>query len=94
MSTTLQTTVSPPHPSSTLVNISDDADLRLIRVLAPSTSDPTSFEDACASAISDGNAAGLLRTMIDKGVCSAEEFHGMLQKIDLEDGKSDGRSPV
>ena len=67
MSTTLQTTVSPPHPSSTLVNISDDADLRLIRVLAPSTSDPTSFEDACASAISDGNAAGLLRTMIDKG---------------------------
>lgn len=61
---------SPPHPSSTLVNISDDADPRLIRVLAPSTSDPASFETKCASAISDGDAAGLLRTVIDAGAVS------------------------
>mmetsp|Transcript_27221 Transcript_27221/g.57806 ORF Transcript_27221/g.57806 Transcript_27221/m.57806 type:complete len:451 (-) Transcript_27221:176-1528(-) len=58
---------SPPHPSSTLVNISDDADPRLVRVLAPSTSDPSSFERECASAISAGDAAGLLRTVIDAG---------------------------
>lgn len=61
------TTTAPPHPSSTLVNISDDADLRLIRVLAPSTSNPTKFEGACADAISAGDAAGLLRTVIDNG---------------------------
>lgn len=59
--------LSPPHPSSTLVNISDDADPRLIRVLAPSTSNPTAFESKCASAISAGDAAGLLRTVIDAG---------------------------
>lgn len=58
---------SPPHPSSTLVNISDDADPRLVRVLAPSTPDPSAFESACASAIAAGDAAGLLRTVIDAG---------------------------
>ena len=34
------------------------------------------------------------RMMIDKGVCSAEEFHNKLRQVDLEDGKADGRSPV
>eukprot|EP00578_Thalassiosira_sp_NH16_P031192 CAMPEP_0181080380 /NCGR_PEP_ID=MMETSP1071-20121207/2536_1 /TAXON_ID=35127 /ORGANISM="Thalassiosira sp., Strain NH16" /LENGTH=441 /DNA_ID=CAMNT_0023161853 /DNA_START=167 /DNA_END=1492 /DNA_ORIENTATION=- len=67
MATLQSITTSPPHPSSTLVNISDDADLRLIRVLAPSTTDPSSFESACASSISDGDAAGLLRTVIGNG---------------------------
>jgi hypothetical protein len=64
------TTFFPPHPSSTLVNVSDDADLRLVRVLAPSTSDPDEFERVCAAAISDGNAAALLRTVIDNGAVS------------------------
>eukprot|EP00579_Thalassiosira_antarctica_P008640 CAMPEP_0201884726 /NCGR_PEP_ID=MMETSP0902-20130614/17520_1 /ASSEMBLY_ACC=CAM_ASM_000551 /TAXON_ID=420261 /ORGANISM="Thalassiosira antarctica, Strain CCMP982" /LENGTH=448 /DNA_ID=CAMNT_0048413733 /DNA_START=139 /DNA_END=1485 /DNA_ORIENTATION=+ len=68
------TTTSPPHPSSTLVNISDDADPRLIRVLAPSTPNPSSFESACASAISNGDAAGLLRTVISNGAIA-----GLLQ---------------
>ncbi|KAL7530347.1 hypothetical protein ACHAXR_003438 [Thalassiosira sp. AJA248-18] len=70
MTTTMMQTTSPPHPSSTLVNISDDADIRLIRVLAPSTTDPPAFETACATAISNRDAAGLLRTVIDNGAIS------------------------
>jgi hypothetical protein len=34
------------------------------------------------------------RMLVDKGVCSQEELHGMLKRIDLEDGKADGRAPV
>lgn len=34
------------------------------------------------------------RMMVDKGVCSAEEFHGKLRQVDLEDGRADGRAPV
>ena len=64
------TTFFPPHPSSTLVNVSDDADLRLVRVLAPSTSDPDGFERECAAAVADGDAATLLRTVIDSGAVS------------------------
>jgi hypothetical protein len=64
------TTFFPPHPSSTLVNVSDDADLRLVRVLAPSTSDPDEFERECAAAVADGDAATLLRTVIDSGAVS------------------------
>ncbi|KAL3798453.1 hypothetical protein ACHAW5_007405 [Stephanodiscus triporus] len=64
------TTVFPPHPSSTLVNVSEDADLRLVRVLAPSTSAPDEFEKECAAAIADGDAATLLRTVIDNGAVS------------------------
>lgn len=64
------TTFFPPHPSSTLVNVSDDADLRLVRVLAPSTSAPDEFEKECAAAIADGDAATLLRTVIDNGAVS------------------------
>lgn len=66
-------TVSSPHPSSTLVNISDDADLRLIRVLAPccststSSSNPSAFEEECNIAIGNGDAAQLLRTVIRHG---------------------------
>ena len=65
MATSLSQT--PPHPSSTLVNISDDADLRLIRVLAPGTSSPSDFEAACTAAIQNGDAAELLRNVISNG---------------------------
>jgi len=34
------------------------------------------------------------RMLVDKGVCSQEELHGMLRRVDLEDGKADGRTPV
>ena len=34
------------------------------------------------------------RMLVDKGICSAEEFHAKVKQIDLEDGKSDGRAPV
>ena len=64
------TTVAPSHPSSTLVNISDDADIRLIRVLAPSctsSKNNATFEKDCATSISNGDAAGLLRTVIANG---------------------------
>ena len=60
--------VSPPqHPSSTLVNISDDANARLISILAPGTSNPAKFEKSCTDAISNGNAAKLLSYIISHG---------------------------
>jgi hypothetical protein len=34
------------------------------------------------------------RVMVDKGICSAEEFRASVAKIDLEDGRVDGRAPV
>jgi len=34
------------------------------------------------------------RVMVDKGLCTTEELHDKLQKIDLEDGRADGRSPI
>lgn len=34
------------------------------------------------------------RMLVDKGVCSQEELHGMLKRVDLEDGKADGHAPV
>lgn len=34
------------------------------------------------------------RTMVDKGICTAEEFQTGLRRIDLEDGRADGRAPV
>jgi len=49
------------------VNISDDADLRLIRILAPATSSPSDFETACNTAIQSGDAAKLLRGVISNG---------------------------
>lgn len=59
---------SPPvHPSTTLVNVADDADARLVRVLAPGTSDPAKFEAACGTAVSNGDAASLLGTMVSSG---------------------------
>ena len=34
----------------------------------------------------------LQRTLVEKGVCSSEEFARKLREIDLEDGTVDGRS--
>ncbi len=34
------------------------------------------------------------RMMVEKGVCTPEEFHGKLRAIDLEDGREDGRADV
>ena len=59
---------SPPvHPSTTLVNVAEDADARLVRVLAPGTADPAKFEAACEAAVSNGDAAALLGTMVSSG---------------------------
>ena len=34
------------------------------------------------------------RVMVEKGVCSHDEFVETLRRVDLEDGKADGRLPV
>jgi hypothetical protein len=34
------------------------------------------------------------RMVVDKGLCTAEEFQQKLKTIDLEDGRADGRAPV
>jgi hypothetical protein len=36
----------------------------------------------------------LQRMMVDKGLCTSEEFHDKLKQIDVEDGRADGRSPI
>ena len=34
------------------------------------------------------------RLLVEKGVCSPEEFAAKLRQIDLEDGRLDGRTPI
>jgi len=34
------------------------------------------------------------RMMVEKGLCTSDEFRTRLQQLDLEDGKGDGRSPT
>jgi hypothetical protein len=36
----------------------------------------------------------LQRTMVDKGVCTHDEFAETLRRIDREDGREDGRTPL
>jgi hypothetical protein len=36
----------------------------------------------------------LQRVMVEKGVCSAQEFQQKLMAVDREDGVADGRAPV
>ena len=36
----------------------------------------------------------LQRMLVEKGVCTNQEFYALLHQIDLEDGKADGQSPV
>jgi hypothetical protein len=34
------------------------------------------------------------RMMVEKGLCTSDEFRTRLQQVDLEDGRQDGRSPT
>ena len=34
------------------------------------------------------------RVMVEKGICTQDEFARVLREVDLEDGKADGRLPV
>ena len=34
------------------------------------------------------------RMMVEKGVCTPEEFRAKLQLVDSEDGRVDGRTPI
>ena len=34
------------------------------------------------------------RMMVEKGLCTTDEFRTKLQALDLEDGKADGRAPI
>ena len=36
----------------------------------------------------------LQRMMVEKGLCTAQEFGQKLQQVDLEDGRADGQAPV
>jgi hypothetical protein len=36
----------------------------------------------------------LQRMMVEKGICTPEEFRTKLQLLDVEDGRSDGRAPL
>lgn len=36
----------------------------------------------------------LQRLMVEKGICSHDELRSMLLKVDGEDGRHDGRSPI
>jgi hypothetical protein len=34
------------------------------------------------------------RVVVEKGICTPDEFHTKLRQIDLEDGQEDGRAPI
>ncbi|HEX4825406.1 MAG TPA: hypothetical protein VFV19_13970 [Candidatus Polarisedimenticolaceae bacterium] len=36
----------------------------------------------------------LQRMMVEKGLCTPDEFRAKLQLVDLEDGRADGRAPI
>jgi hypothetical protein len=36
----------------------------------------------------------LQRMMVEKGLCTPDEFRTKLQQVDLEDGRADGRAPT
>ncbi len=36
----------------------------------------------------------LQRMLVQKGLCTAEEFMALLDDVDAEDGKRDGRAPI
>lgn len=36
----------------------------------------------------------LQRTLVEKGVCTPDEFATRMRQIDLEDGTADGRTPL
>ena len=59
---------APPHPSSTLVNVAEHAELRLIQLLADSCPSPQSvspsFQSSCETCVGNADAAGLVRTVL------------------------------
>jgi hypothetical protein len=36
----------------------------------------------------------LQRMMVEKGLCTSDDFRNKLQQVDLEDGRADGRAPI
>jgi hypothetical protein len=36
----------------------------------------------------------LQRVMVEKGVCTSDEFRTVLARVDAEDGAQDGRAPI
>mmetsp|Transcript_32640 Transcript_32640/g.71618 ORF Transcript_32640/g.71618 Transcript_32640/m.71618 type:complete len:420 (-) Transcript_32640:50-1309(-) len=61
-------TTAPPHPSSTLVNVAEHAELRLVQLLADSCPGPQSvspsFQADCKACVGNADAAGLVRTVL------------------------------
>ena len=59
---------APPHPSSTLVNVAEHAELRLVQLLADSCPSPQAvspaFQSSCEAAVSNADAAGLIRAIL------------------------------
>ena len=66
---------APPQASSALVNVSEQAELRLVQLLADSCPSPAAvemtFAPECEGYIGNGDAAGLVRTVLgDAGAIS------------------------
>eukprot|EP00593_Proboscia_inermis_P010735 CAMPEP_0171321936 /NCGR_PEP_ID=MMETSP0816-20121228/114657_1 /TAXON_ID=420281 /ORGANISM="Proboscia inermis, Strain CCAP1064/1" /LENGTH=422 /DNA_ID=CAMNT_0011820309 /DNA_START=35 /DNA_END=1303 /DNA_ORIENTATION=+ len=65
-----QTLLMPFEASSTLVNVAEDAELRIIHLLATnssaSTPCPTTFVPTCEACIANADASGLLNTILDE----------------------------
>ena len=59
---------APPHPSSTLVNVAENAELRLVQLLADSCPSPQAvtpnFQSSCEAAVGNADAAGLIRAIL------------------------------
>lgn len=34
------------------------------------------------------------RMLVEKGVCTQQEFYALLHQVDLEDGRADGQAPL
>ncbi len=34
------------------------------------------------------------RMMVEKGLCTSQEFYALLHQVDLEDGRADGKAPI
>ena len=39
-------------------------------------------------------AKTMQRMMVEKGICSSQEFYALLHQVDMEDGRADGRAPI
>jgi len=59
---------APPHPSSTLVNVAENAELRLVQLLADSCPSPQAvtpnFQSSCEAAVGNADATGLIRAIL------------------------------